>query len=151
MDQLNGYYLHPSKVYRGLQAWSWWEVMSANIWGLLWGNRMSRSSWYPSQPDCFWRPFLRIQQPHQRKHLRTDPQGHIQVNTQAVHEVKHVKHCAICISAGKQFCWIWASGSCVDIHDRIFLTSIKSNSEKETLVYNKLLFFLQDLSVCVDL
>lgn len=111
----------------GLQAWSWWKVVPATIWGLHWGNRLPGSSGYPSQPDGVWRPFLWIQQPHQREHFGTDPQGHIQVKTAAVCDVEHVEHClAICSSAGKQFDMVWALGShCADIHDRTVSSAVK--------------------------
>lgn len=111
----------------GLQAWSRRKVVPATIWGLHWGNRLRGSSGYPSQPDGVWRPLLWIQQPHQREHFRTDPQGHIQVKPAAVCDVEHVEHCwAICSSAGRQFDRVWAlSPHCADIHDRTVSSAVK--------------------------
>lgn len=102
MDQVNDFNPCLLQVHRRLQTRSRWEVVPAAVWGLHWGNRLWRSAWYPCQPDGVWRPFLRIQQPHQREHLWTDPQGHIQVSTWDFGGMERVGHCsAICTSAGK--------------------------------------------------
>lgn len=69
------------QVHRGLQAWSRREIVPAVVWSLHRRYRLWRSNGHPRQPDCLWRPFLRIPEPHQREHPRTDPKGHFQVNT----------------------------------------------------------------------